>query len=66
MNHIIELNREEIICAISDYLTKKGYTMSKKYYSPCVAFTFGKVDIGTQREPQTIETVISAKCILEE
>jgi hypothetical protein len=66
MQHIIKLNRDELLCAISDYLHKKGYTPSKKYYYPWVTFQMGTIDIGTQREPESIETVVSVECTLEE
>ena len=54
------------MCAIEDYLEKKGYKPSKQSYHPWVTFQLGKVEIGTQREPESIETVVSAECILEE
>ena len=66
MKNIIKLNRDELLCAISDYLHKKGYTISKKYYYPCVTFQMGTIDIGTQREPESIETVVGVECTLEE
>lgn len=66
MKHIIKLNRNDILCAIEDYLEKKGYKPSKQSYHPWVTFQLGKVEIGTQREPESIETVVSAECILEE
>ena len=64
MKHIVKLDRSDILCAIEDYLAKKGYIPYKQSYYPWVTFTMGKVDIGTQREPESIETVVSAECTL--
>jgi hypothetical protein len=66
MTHIVKLNRTELLCAIEDYLAKKGYKPSKKSYYPCVTFQWGKIEIGTQREPESIETVVSVECVLED
>lgn len=65
MKHIVKLDRNDILCAIEDYLEKKGYKPSTKSYYPWVTFTMGKIDIGTQREPESIETVVGAECSLE-
>lgn len=66
MKHIVKLDRNDILCAIEDYLTKKGYKPSKKSYYPWATFKLGKIEIGTQREPESIETVVGVDCILEE
>ena len=66
MKHIVKLDRTDLLSAISDYLSKKGYTPSKSSYYPWATFQFGKIEIGTQREPESIETVIGVDCILEE
>ena len=65
MKHIVKLNRNDILCAIEDYLVKKGYKPSKSSYYPWITFTMGKVEIGTQREPESIESVVGAECSLE-
>lgn len=65
MKHIVKLDRNDILCAIEDYLEKKGYTPCQLSYYPWVTFLFGKVEIGTQREPESIETVVGAECSLE-
>ena len=65
MKHIVKLDRNDILCAIEDYLAKKGYKPYKSSYYPWVTFTMGKIDIGTQREPESIETVVGAECSLE-
>ena len=66
MRHIVKLDRNDILCAIEDYLTKKGYKPSKQSYYPWATFKLGKVEIGTQREPESIETVVGVECTLEE
>jgi hypothetical protein len=65
MKHIVKLDRNDILCAIEDYLVKKGYKPSKQSYYPWITFTMGKVEIGTQREPEAIETIVGAECSLE-
>ena len=65
MKHIVKLDRNDVLCAIEDYLEKKGYRPFKTSYYPWVTFTMGKIDIGTQREPEMIETVVGAECSLE-
>ena len=65
MKHIVKLERSDILCAIEDYLEKRGYKPYKQSYYPWVKFTMGKIDIGTQREPEVIDTVVSAECSLE-
>ena len=64
MKHIVKLDRGDILCAIEDYLEKKGYKPCKQSYYPWVTFTVGKIDIGSQREPESIETVVGAECSL--
>ena len=66
MQHIVKLDREDLLCAIRDYLHKKGYIPSKLSYYPWATFVLGKVEIGTQREPESIETVVGVECTLEE
>lgn len=66
MKHIVKLDRSDVLCAITDYLEKRGYKPSTNSYYPWVTFTLGKIDIGTQREPESIETVIGAECVLKE
>ena len=65
MKHIVKLDRNDILCAIEEYLAKKGYKPSKSSYYPWITFTMGKIDIGSQREPEVIETVVEASCSLE-
>lgn len=66
MKHIVKLDRTDLLCAIRDYLCQKGYTPSKTSYYPWATFQLGKIEIGTQREPESIETVVGVECILEE
>lgn len=65
MKHIVKLDRNDILCAIEDYLGKKGYKPYKSSYYPWVTFTMGQVEIGTQREPENVDTIVSAECSLE-
>ena len=65
MKHIVKLDRNDILCAIGDYLEKKGYKPSTTSYYPWVTFAMGKINIGNQREPESIETVVGAECSLE-
>lgn len=65
MKHIVKLDRKDILCAIEDYLEKQGYKPLTKSYYPWVTFTMGKINIGTQRELESIETVVGAECSLE-
>lgn len=65
MKHIVKLDRNDILCAIEDYLAKKGYKPSKPSYYPWVTFTMGKINIGSQRDLETIETIVGAECSLE-
>ena len=64
MKHIVKLDRNDILCAIEDYLEKKGYQPCKQSYYPWVTFTTGKIEIGTQRDPESVETVVGAECSL--
>lgn len=66
MKHIVKLDRNDLLLAISDYLNRYGYTPSKLSYYPWATFQIGKIDIGTQREPESIETVVGVECALEE
>lgn len=65
MKHIVKLDRGDLLCAIEDWLIKNGYTPSKNTYYPWATFQMGKIEIGTQREPESIETVVGVECILE-
>ena len=64
MIHTITLDRGDLLCAIEDYLLKQGYTPQKQCYYPWAQFKLGKIEIGTQREPESIETVIGVECTL--
>lgn len=66
MRYIANLDRGDLLCAIEDYLAKHGYKPSKKSYYPWATFKLGQIEIGTQREPESIETVVGVECILEE
>ena len=66
MKHIVKLDRNDLLDAISDYLQKKGYSPSKLTYYPWATFQIGKMEVGTQREPESIETVVGVECILED
>ena len=65
MKHIVKLDRNDILRAIEDYLVKKGYKPAKPSYYPWVTFTVGKIDIGDQRDPEMVETIVGAECSLE-
>ena len=64
MKHIIKLDRNDLLRAIEEYLEREGYTPYKNSYYPWVTFTMGTIDIGNQREPESIETIVSAECLL--
>lgn len=64
MKHTITLDRGDLLCAIEDYLSKQGYTPQKQSYYPWAQFKLGKIEIGTQREPESIETVVGVECTL--
>lgn len=65
MKHIVKLDRSDILCAIEDYLVKKGYKHTKSSYYPWVTFTVGKINIGDQRCSEMVETIVGAECSLE-
>lgn len=65
MKHVIKLDRRDILCAIEEYLLKQGCKPQKSSYYPWIDFEIGEIDIGTQREPQSIETVVGAECVIE-
>lgn len=62
MKHTVTLDRGDLLCAIEDYLTKQGYTPHRNSYYPWATFKLGKVEIGNQREPESIETVVGVEC----
>ena len=65
MDHIVKMGRADLLCAIEDYLEKFGYKPYKDSYSPWATFKIGKIEIGTQREPESIETVVEVECVLK-
>ena len=64
MKHTVELSRKELEEAIREYLAKNGYCLSSPTYGSPLKFLIGKLDVGTQREPETIETVTKVVCTL--
>lgn len=64
MKHTVELNHKEIEEAIREYLAKNGYCLSDPIYGTPLKFILGKLEIGNQRDPETIETVTKVECTL--
>lgn len=64
MKHTVELNHKELEEAIREYLVKHGYCLSDHVYGTPLNFILGKLEVGTQREPETIETVTKVICTL--
>ena len=64
MKHTVELSHKELEEAIREYLVKHGYCLSDPVYGSPLKFLIGKLDVGTQREPETIETVTKVVCTL--
>lgn len=64
MKHTVELSHKELEEAIREYLVKHGYCLSDPMYSTPLKFILGKLEVGTQREPETIETVTKVVCTL--
>ena len=64
MKHTVELSRRELEEAIREYLSKKGYCLFDPVYGTPLQFVIGKLEVGTQREPETIETVTKVEYTL--
>ena len=64
MKHTVELSHKELEEAIREYLLKNGYCLSDPMYGTPLNFILGKLEVGTQREPKTIETVTKVVCTL--
>lgn len=64
MKHTIELSHKELEEAIREYLAKQGYCLSDPMYGTPLKFILGKLEVGTQRDPETIETVTKVICTL--
>ena len=64
MKHTVELGHQELEEAIREYLAKHGYYLSDPVYGSPLKFMLGKLEVGTQREPETIETVTKVVCTL--
>lgn len=64
MKHTVELSHKELEEAIREYLLKNGYCLSDHMYGTPLNFMLGKLEVGTQREPETIETVTKVICTL--
>ena len=64
MKHIVELSHKELEEAIREYLSENGYCLSDPMYGTPLKFILGKLEVGTQREPETIETVTKVVCTL--
>lgn len=64
MRHTVELSHKELEEAIREYLVKHGYCLSDPVYGTPLEFIIGKLEVGNQREPETIETVTKVVCTL--
>lgn len=64
MKHTVELSHNELEEAIREYLLKNGYCLSDPVYGTPLNFILGKLEVGTLREPETIETVTKVVCTL--
>ena len=64
MKHTVELSHKELEEAIREYLVKHGYCLSDPVYGTPLKFILGKLEVGTQRELETIETVTKVVCTL--
>lgn len=64
MRHTVELSHKELEEAIRDYLCEHGYCLSDPIYGTPLQFIIGKLEVGTQREPESIETVTKVICTL--
>ena len=64
MKHTVELSHKELEEAIREYLVKQGYCLSDPIYGTPLKFILGKLEVGTQREPEAIETVTKVVCTL--
>lgn len=64
MKHTVELSHNELEEAIREYLLKNGYCLSDPIYGTPLNFILGKLEVGTQRELETIETVTKVVCTL--
>ena len=65
MKYTVELSRRELEEAIREYLAKHGHCLSDMVYGTPLQFVLGKIDVGTQREPEVVETVTKVLCILK-
>ena len=64
MKHTVELSHKELEEAIREYLVKHGYCLSYPIYGTPLKFILGKLEVGSQREPESIETVTKVVCTL--
>ena len=64
MKHTVELSHKELEEAIREYLIKHGYCLSDTMSGTPLKFILGKLEVGTQREPEIIETVTKVVCTL--
>lgn len=64
MKHTVELSHKELEEAIREYLLKHGHCLSAPTYGTPLEFELGELEVGTQREPETIETVTKIICTL--
>lgn len=64
MKHTVELSHKELEEAIREYLVKHGYCLSDPIYGTPLNFILGKLEVGNQRDPETIETVTKVVCTL--
>lgn len=64
MKHTVELSHKELEEAIREYLAKHGHRLSDPVYGTPLEFELGELEVGNQREPETIETVTKVVCTL--
>ena len=64
MRCVVELSHRELVEAIRDYLLKNGHCLSCPSYGTAITFELGDLEVGTQREPETIRTVTKVICAL--
>jgi hypothetical protein len=64
MKCVVELSHIELEEAIREYLGRHGYCLSDRVYGTPLEFELGELEVGTQREPKTIKTVIKVLCTI--
>ncbi len=64
MKCVVELSHKELEEAIREYLMKHGHCLSDPVYGTPLKFELGDLEVGTQREPETVKTVTKVLCTL--